>query len=191
MQKASIRSLYKQKRLEITPDELERRSSQICEQLFTHFQLEGKLLSLFLPIERQREINTYTILEKGISIGATIALPKSDFEKHSMKHFQFENHSQLKVNEFGIPEPSSGKLIKPEALDMVFIPLLAVDATGHRIGYGKGFSDRFLRKCRPNCIFIGLHLFDEMCIIDDVDRHDIRLDYCITPTQIIRFDDRK
>lgn len=191
MQKASIRSLYKQKRLEITPDELERRSSRISEQLFTHFQLEGKTVSLFLPIERQREINTYTILEKGISIGATIALPKSDFEKHSMKHFQFESHSQLKVNEFGIPEPTAGKLIKPDALDIVFIPLLAVDSTGHRIGYGKGFYDRFLRKCRPNCIFIGLHLFDDMCIIDDIDRHDIRLDFCITPTQIIRFDERK
>jgi 5-formyltetrahydrofolate cyclo-ligase len=82
-------------------------------------------------------------------------------------------------------------LIKPDALDIVFIPLLAVDSTGHRIGYGKGFYDRFLRKCRPNCIFIGLHLFDEMCNIDDIDRHDIRLDFCITPTQIIRFDERK
>jgi 5-formyltetrahydrofolate cyclo-ligase len=191
MQKASIRSLYKQKRLEITPDELERRSAEICEQLFTHFQLEGKVLSLFLPIERQREINTYIILEKGISIGATIALPKSDFEKHTMKHFQFERHGQLIVNEFGIPEPSHGKTIKADALDIVFVPLLAVDASGHRIGYGKGFYDRFLRKCRPNCIFIGLHLFDEMCVIDDIDRHDIRLDYCITPTQIIRFDERK
>lgn len=191
MQKASIRSLYKQKRLEITPDELERRSAKICEQLFSNFQLEGKVVSLFLPIERQREINTYTILEKGISIGATIALPKSDFEKHAMKHFQFESHGQLKVNEFGIPEPSHGKTIKPDALDIVFIPLLAVDASGHRIGYGKGFYDRFLRKCRPNCLFIGLHLFEELCEIDDVDRHDIRLDYCITPNKIIRFDERK
>lgn len=191
MKKGDLRILYKQKRLELSPSELESRSEAICQQIFSNFQLEGKTFSLFLPIERHKEINTYSILEKGISIGATVALPKSNLENHTMKHFQFENHSQLKVNELGIPEPTHGKLIKPEALDVVFIPLLAVDPTGHRIGYGKGFYDRFLKKCNDHCLFIGLHLFDETIEFDDVDQHDVQLDFCITPNKILRFHARK
>jgi 5-formyltetrahydrofolate cyclo-ligase len=190
MLKKAVRELYKQKRRELSPLELDNRSEKICVALFSRFQLEGKTVSLFLPIERQKEINTYHILEKGMSIGTLIALPKTNTANHSMKHYLFENQSQLALNELGIPEPTSGKMIKPEQLDFVFVPLLAVDKTGHRIGYGKGYYDRFLKKCSPHCQFVGLHLFDEFIEIEDVDTHDIQLDYCITPEKIIRFDNK-
>lgn len=188
MLKSKARSLYKQKRLELSPRELEERSEAICAAVFSKFQLEGKTVSLFLPIERQKEINTYLILEKGMAIGTKIALPKTNMSNHSLKHFQFESQSQLTLNELGIPEPMSGKMIKPDALDFVFVPLLAVDKSGHRIGYGKGFYDRFLKKCSPHCQFIGLHLFDEFIEIEDIDSHDIQLNYCITPEKVIRFE---
>jgi 5-formyltetrahydrofolate cyclo-ligase len=188
MNKKEARTYYKQKRLELSPSELDERSEMICNSIFSNFQLEGKTISLFLPIERQKEINTYMILEKGAAIGTTVALPKAIVSNHTLKHYQFESHAQLALSELGIPEPTHGKLIKPEQLDFVFVPLLAVDKTGHRIGYGKGFYDRFLRKCSPNCLFVGLHLFDEFIDIDDVDTHDIQLNYCITPTKIIRFE---
>lgn len=190
MLKKAVREIYKQKRLELSPSELEERSERICQALFSRFQLEGKTVSLFLPIERQKEINTYHILEKGMAIGTVIALPKINPSNLSLKHYQFETQSQLALNELGIPEPTHGKTIKPEQLDFVFVPLLAVDKTGHRIGYGKGYYDRFLKKCSPHCQFVGLHLFDEFIEIEDVDSHDIQLDYCITPEKVIRFDNK-
>lgn len=188
MTKKEARAYFKQKRLELSPSELFMRSEQICNAVFSNFQLEGKTISLFLPIERQKEINTYIILEKGVAIGTNVSLPKTIERSHSLKHYLYESQNQLALSELGIPEPTSGKLIKPETLDYVFVPLLAVDKTGHRIGYGKGYYDRFLLKCSSKCQFIGLHLFDEFIEIEDVDTHDVQLDYCITPTKIIRFE---
>jgi 5-formyltetrahydrofolate cyclo-ligase len=188
MKKSECRTYFKLKRLELSPSEIETRSEMICEAIFTKFQLEGKTMSLFLPIEKHKEINTYHILEKGISIGAKIGLPKIVPNTHTLKHYQYESHAKLEVNSMGIPEPTKGKLIKTESLDIVFIPLLAVDKTGHRIGYGKGFYDRFLKKCSAHCLFVGLHLFDEFVDIEDIDTHDVQLNYCITPFRIVKFD---
>lgn len=188
MTKQEIRTLYKQKRLELSASELDYRSTNISDILFSNFQLEGKIISLFLPIERHKEINTYLILEKGIGIGATVALPKTINSNNSLKHFQFESRAQLTLNEIGIPEPSHGKVIRPEQFDFVFVPLLAFDINGHRIGYGKGFYDRFLKKCSPHCLFIGLSLFDETVEISDLNKYDKALHFCITPEKLIRFD---
>jgi 5-formyltetrahydrofolate cyclo-ligase len=187
MTKQELRTIYKTKRLELSSNALEERSQLICESVFKNFQLEGKQISLFLPIERQKEINTYKILEKGIAIGTNIALPKMDEDERNLKHFQFENHTQLKTNNWGIPEPQFGKLVKNKDLDYVFVPLLTLDSKGHRVGYGKGFYDRFLKKCRPDCIFIGLHLFNDVNEISDLDSHDIPLHFCVTPEKIMRF----
>jgi 5-formyltetrahydrofolate cyclo-ligase len=186
MTKSELRKTYKQKRLELTAKELEFRSERICEHVFSHFQLEGKICSLFLPIERQREINTYLILEKGTTIGAQLALPRCE-ENHKLKHFLFEHHRQLKTNSLGIPEPQSGKLVPIKNIDVVFVPLLAIDNAGHRVGYGKGYYDRFLNKCRPDCLFIGLHLFDEFAEIEDLDATDMPVHFCITPEKLYRF----
>ena len=102
-----------------------------------------------------------------------------------------ETQFALVENEFGIPEPLAGIEIKPTELDIVFVPLFTIDSDGNRVGFGKGFYDRFLSKCNSNCIFIGLHLFENIDEIDDVNEYDIKLDLCITPTKIIEFDSSK
>jgi 5-formyltetrahydrofolate cyclo-ligase len=188
MKKSELRSFYKQKRLELTPSELIHRSSQICERLFANFQLQGKTISLFLPIERQKEINTYEILEKGISISTRIGIPKSNLSNSRMIHYMYESPTQLQLNELGIPEPTSGEIIKDNEFDYVLVPLLAIDSSGHRVGYGKGFYDRFLENCSSQCVKIGIHLFEDFEDIDDVSEHDVALDICITPLTIYRFD---
>ena len=86
----------------------------------------------------------------------------------------------------GIPEPVSGIAILPEILDVVFVPLLAYDEKGHRIGYGKGFYDRFLKKCRPDTIFVGLSFFGPEPQID-FEATDVPLHYCVTPEGILDF----
>ena len=70
---------------------------------------------------------------------------------------------------------------------MVLVPLLAFDKLGHRVGYGKGYYDRFLAKCPPNCLRIGLSLFDPVERIDDVVPTDIRLNSCLTPVHTYVF----
>lgn len=188
MTKADLRQKYKEMRLGLPPGEIERLSEIIVEQTLTHFQLSEKTISLFLPIERQREINTYLLWERAMGIGATVAIPKTNFETMEMRHYLFESTDQLEVNQKGIPEPKKGKVIASDRFDIVFVPLLAADAKGNRVGYGKGFYDRFLRKCSPGCLFIGLHYFDVESKIDDVLPTDIRLNALVTPTKVLRFD---
>ena len=94
-----------------------------------------------------------------------LLLAKARFERW---YFLFENHSQLEINALGIPEPKRGKSVKIKDLDIILVPLLAFDKNGHRVGYGKGYYDKLLRKCSPTAIFIGLSLFDEAAEIDDI-----------------------
>ncbi len=90
-------------------------------------------------------------------------------------------------NSWGISEPSSGARIKPEEIDMVVVPLLCFDVSGHRTGYGKGFYDRFLAACRSDCVKIGVSHFGPVDRIDDIREHDVRLDACVTPGHTYTF----
>jgi 5-formyltetrahydrofolate cyclo-ligase len=93
----------------------------------------------------------------------------------------------LTFNTHQIPEPSM-KLppILPTDLDVVFIPLLQADTQGNRLGYGKGFYDRYLALCRPNVIKIGLNFFEPIPSIP-AEKTDIPLNYLITPNRVYEF----
>ena len=189
MTKKELRKKYLEKRQMLSPQKLEQFSAQICHTAFSKFQLEKKKISLFLPIERKREINTYKIWEKAISFDALVAVPKINIKTNELKQVLFETEDQLEITSYGIPEPKKGRVIAAEHFDIVFVPLLAIDKKGNRVGYGKGFYDRFLKKCSPRCKFIGLSLFDELEEeISDINFRDIKLDYCITPNEFYRFE---
>ena len=72
-------------------------------------------------------------------------------------------------------------------IEVVFVPLLAFDTNGNRVGYGKGFYDKFLSECHPNTIKIGLSLFEAETAIEDVISNDIPLTHCVTPTKIMKW----
>ena len=84
-------------------------------------------------------------------------------------------------------EPAGGKPVSEDQIDVVIVPLLVFDEKGNRVGYGKGFYDRFLSRCREDVIKIGLSFFDAEKRIDDTDEFDIPLTYCITPGKIYEF----
>ena len=90
-------------------------------------------------------------------------------------------------NEVGITEPMGHELLAPETLDLVLVPLLAVDERGHRVGYGKGYYDRFLSRCAPECLKVGVSYFEPVPLIEDTHEYDLPLDICITPQQVYVF----
>jgi 5-formyltetrahydrofolate cyclo-ligase len=188
MLKEELRAKYKIARKQIPPGRLQEISELICENLFKAINLENKTISLFLPIERQNEINTYLIWQKAKSLDVKVAIPKANLETYELKHYLFESEDQLELSSLGIPEPKKGKVIAADRLDYVFVPLLAIDKNGHRVGYGKGFYDRLLKKCSSSCKFIGLNHFEEFETIDDLLATDASLDAIVTPKGINWFE---
>tara|TARA_B100000809_G_scaffold237763_1_gene257886 strand:+ start:53898 stop:54467 length:570 start_codon:yes stop_codon:yes gene_type:complete len=189
MQKKDARVIYKKKRLELTSDDIEGKSIQIANQLLklksTNFWEDNLYFHLFLSISEKKEIDTEHILNVLFAKDKEIVISKSDFITGEMTHFLLTENTRIKKNRYNIPEPIDGIEVPLNKIDVVFIPLLAYDKKGNRVGYGKGFYDTFLEK--TDCIKIGLSFFDPEEQIEDFRENDISLDYCITPKNIYSF----
>ena len=188
MTKEEIRKQYQQKRMGLRQIEIDSISLVISDTALDSFDFTNKIVSLFLPIRRKNEMNTYLLLDKLTENKATIGLPVTPIAQENLIHIAYETREQIKENKLGIPEPAAGKIIDPSSFDFIFVPLLAIDEAGHRIGYGKGYYDRFLIHCKEECVFIGLHLFDELLLTTVPNEKDIPLHYCITPSKLIKFE---
>jgi 5-formyltetrahydrofolate cyclo-ligase len=101
-----------------------------------------------------------------------------------MSHHSYIDRKDLLNNHYHIPEPQKAKPFNGTP-DMVIVPLLGFDKNGYRVGYGKGFYDRFLQGLTTQKI--GLSFFDAVEEIYDVHLNDIQLDKCITPSRILDF----
>lgn len=135
---------------------------------------------IFLPISQQKEIDTHFILTILQGKDKNVVLPKVTCN-HSLKHYLLTDATKFQTNRWNIPEPVDGIEIPIEKIDVVFIPLLAFDKKGNRVGYGKGFYDTFLSECRKDVKKIGVSLFQAEETIEDINAYDIPLDYCVTP----------
>ena len=92
----------------------------------------------------------------------------------------------LYVNQFGILEPKNS--IKEIIPDLIMVPLVAFDNRLNRIGYGKGYYDRNLRKInkiKKNAIFLGIAYSFQKCRKIPINSHDFKLDYIFTEKGII------
>ena len=187
MIKSQLRKKYKTLRATLTEEQIETQSLAIANQLLKLNIWEFEFYHIFLTIEEQKEVQTEYILNILSGKDKNIVVSKSNFEDYSMSHFLLTDSTKLKTNNYNIPEPINGIPIKESLIDVVFIPLLAFDTKGHRIGYGKGFYDRFLANCRPYTLKIGLSFFEPETDEFQINPNDIKLDYCVTPDKAISF----
>lgn len=187
MSKFELRKKYKGLRHQLTKNDIEDKSLAIANQLLKLDIWQHSFYHIFLPIEEQQEINTEYILHILGGKDKNIVISKSNFEDYSMSHFLLTDNTRLKKNDYNIPEPMDGIPILSHQIDVVFVPLLAFDNSGNRVGYGKGFYDRFLSECKPETLKIGLSFFETEDEDLDASENDIRLDYCVTPNTIFQF----
>ncbi len=138
---------------------------------------------------RQNEVDTWPIIQRLSKNypSLQITLPKADPQTFSMESYLYHSKVQLQSNTWGIQEPLNGQLIAPQAIDMILLPLLTFDGQGYRVGYGKGFYDRFLSRCRKDIIKIGISPEAPVAQISDLNEYDVRMDYCITPEKVWEF----
>lgn len=187
MNKTTLRQKYKELRKQLSEEQLEEMSLAIANKILQLPIWELTYFHVFLPITEQNEVNTEFILHALAGKDKEIIVSKADFETRTMTHFLLTDNTKIKKNEYNIPEPVDGIEVPSHKIDVVFVPLLAYDKKGNRVGYGKGFYDKFLAECKPDVIKIGLSFFEPEEIIADVFEADVQLNYCVTPNSIHSF----
>lgn len=191
MKKTELRKLYLSKRKAISVEEVAIKSQQITDLFFQNFDLsEVKNFHIFLPITKKNEINTWLIikyLQQNFPL-IKIIIPKITEENFGLDNYPFVEKNLIE-NKWGILEPSgeNQEKILSEQIDLVIIPLLIFDKNGNRVGYGKGFYDRFLQQCKSQSLKISLCLEEAIEMIEDINEFDVKMDFCITPNKIYEF----
>jgi 5-formyltetrahydrofolate cyclo-ligase len=200
MTKKELRQKYKSKRQELQDTEIDDLSLAITNKVLTLPVWDKTYFHVFLPIIEQKEVNTEFILHLLSGKDKEIIISKSDFETREMTHFLLTDNTKIKKNEYNIPEPVDGLEVPANKIEVIFVPLLAFDKIGNRVGYGKGFYDKFLAKCNPDkspdnyrdelakqTIKIGLSFFEADEVIEDVLESDVKLNYCVTPNRVYQY----
>jgi 5-formyltetrahydrofolate cyclo-ligase len=190
MLKAELRKIYLARQKSLSAAQRSEKSLRIAANFFQDFDLSRiQYLHCFLPIAKFGEIETKPIFERiwrDFQRIETLA-PRVDFHSNEIENLKFTIETELFENAWQIQEPSRGESIEAEKIDLVLVPLLCFDERGFRVGYGKGFYDRFLKNCRADCLKIGLSYFSPVDEIEDAHAADVKLDFCVAPEGVRRF----
>jgi 5-formyltetrahydrofolate cyclo-ligase len=190
MTKQELRKLYLQKRKELSEAEYLALNHRLTEVFFSSIDLSFiKVLHTFIPVVEKREPDTWLIIDRirREFPHIRLSIPRVNTKTDQLENFYFEGLHQLKKNSWGILEPEQGIPTPPEKIDIVLVPLLAFDKSGNRVGYGKGYYDRFLATC-TQARSVGVSLFSEPVIIEGLHEADKPLDHVLTPQGIVTFD---
>jgi 5-formyltetrahydrofolate cyclo-ligase len=188
MTKAEVRIEYKHKRRKLAANE----KDKLEDLILIHFQrlpiFDKHCVMSYSPIQVQNEYDTilpeeYFIFRKE---NVAIAYPIINRETDTMVSYIVADGTEFELNEYGIAEPVGGVKLNPKDISVMFVPLIAFDKNGYRVGYGKGYYDKFIKLCNPNMIKIGFSFFEPV-EIDDINEYDQKLNYCITPEKIYEF----
>lgn len=163
----------------------------IADRFFASVEIASiKVLHCYLPIEKFNEPDTRLIFARLWSdhSSVTTTVPRIDFATGELQGVVYSPTCPVVQNKWGVNEPEGGTVVSPLDIDVSIVPLLCFDEAGFRVGYGKGYYDRFLAKCRPNCLKVGLSFFPPTEKIEDTNEYDVPLDQCITAEQIYHRD---
>lgn len=192
--KKEIRNKMRLKRLSLSKSEFWDLNDKILERIKSIDWSVYQCVHIFLPIKENNEVDTFEILSffKYQYPNLKIVIPRTNFKESKLENVVFDHYQTvLRKNEYHIPEPVYGHLIQSDLIDVVFVPLLAFDEDGNRIGYGGGFYDRFLSTCKEDVLKIGLSLFPPLEEKLVTDEFDIPLNQCITPERHYFFSNKK
>ena len=191
MRKEDIRVIYKEKRADLSL----KLKSKMDDLLLIQFQKLlidiPTLIMTYSPIKTLNEFDPQLITDycyfknPGQQLFYPVIIETN--KRPKLASVIVDDETLFKSNKYGIDEPVDGIDMIPSEIDMVIVPLLSMDTMGNRVGYGKGYYDRFLKRCRKDCMKIGFSYFDPVDQIDDLNKFDVKLDYGITPNAAYQF----
>lgn len=189
MIKKEARRIYKKKKEELSASEQLKWDDLLLIQFQTVDWPQLTNVLSFYPILEMKEINSFILTDYLHFRNPSLQFfyPRTNFDSHTMQAIHCTADTSFEENKYGIFEPVQGDAIDPRELDMIIVPLLAFDKRGYRVGYGKGFYDRFLKDCHQDCLIVGVSYFEPIDAIKDTDEFDVPLDLCITPQQVYVF----
>jgi 5-formyltetrahydrofolate cyclo-ligase len=189
MKKEEARKTYKTKRNELSAPERARGDDLMLIQFQSIPLPDVHHLLSYWPIEENAEPNTHLFNDylEFRNPAIKFLYPRSRFADHGIEAIEVDADTAFQKNPWNIHEPIDGVVIDAGVLDMVFVPLLIFDSRGYRVGYGKGFYDRYLQQCRPDCLKVGFCYFEPIDELEGTHEFDVPLSLCITPNSIYVF----
>lgn len=180
-EKKDIRKEILDKRLALPKEELYQKSEIICNTFLKLDQYQKSDL-IYIYMDFKNEVMTKRIIEDAHQNGKKVAIPKVEGDRIIFYYLE-NNQKELEEGYFGIREPQIAKPVTNSKGIMV-VPGIAFDEYGYRIGYGKGFYDRYLHE---NDIFQKISLVLELQMVEKVpsDKHDIPVDMIVTEERVI------
>ncbi|MGB9719567.1 MAG: 5-formyltetrahydrofolate cyclo-ligase [Candidatus Anstonellales archaeon] len=174
MDKRTVRKEMLEKRLLLSEEFVKNASKKICGEIKKIEEYKNaKVVALYFPIKN--EVDVLPLLRDKTK---TFLLPR--LEKEKLVFAQFGSIGELKEGRFGIPEPVAPAWRR--RIDVIVVPALAFSPTKHRLGYGKGYYDKFLKKIDP--FKLGA-VFDFQVEHFAHEEHDALMDVVITEKRVI------
>jgi len=188
LKKNIVRKIYLKKRQELSSSKFEEDSSQLVQNTIELIKkYKPEYIHCFLPIHSKSEINTIPIIKYCWKNNINVVVPVSNFEDGTLKNAEFGPHTKTKQTKNNITEPIDPIWKKNDIINIVITPLLAFDSKGYRVGYGKGFYDRFFESLHKDVKRIGISIFKPCKYIENITEHDIPLTQCVTPNKTYSF----
>jgi len=182
LKKETARKNYQKKRQELSSLRFEEDSSQIIHNLIELIKkFKPTCIHCFLTINQKSEINTKPIMEYCWENRIDVVVPVTDFTNNMLKNAKFEPSTKTALTKNNIPEPINPIWANDSDIELVITPLLAFDATGHRVGFGRGFYDRLFSSLHDEVKRVGVSFFEPCETLEDVDNYDVPLTHCVTP----------
>jgi 5-formyltetrahydrofolate cyclo-ligase len=176
-QKRALRREARARRDGLSPTERARMSDEVARKVLAlPAVVDARTVMAFSSFGS--EVDTGPIIERLERDGRRVALPLT--EGRIIVAVAYRSGDQVKPSSFGALEPAGGEKVAPEQIDVVVVPGLAFDRSGHRVGYGRGFYDRFLGALRPDALTVGICF--SVQLVDEVPhgRGDRAVDLVVT-----------
>ena len=183
--KLFLRQLFKKQRSELTDNQVKILNKRIFKNLTTIKIWDNNFYHLYLSNDLNKEVETDKLIKLLFDKNKRVFVPK--ILENDLIHIEIKKSTKYSKNQLGIREPVSSSKIDENLFEVIFVPLLAFDKQGDRVGYGGGYYDNFLGNIKQNAIKIGLSFFEPIDKIMDTEKHDIKLDYVVTTKKVYSF----
>jgi 5-formyltetrahydrofolate cyclo-ligase len=186
MNKKEVREIYIAKRKNLERTEKDAIDHSLFNLFISYIETKinsWKALHIYLPIDRMNEINTWRMLDYLFENKPDLKIYTSIVDGDDLVHRQITKATEYEMDKWGIPIPKVQEQVVIEEPIVVVVPLLACDYRGYRVGYGKGFYDKFLSSCKPGSYFVGLSQFEPIENFDQ-DPWDVPLNVIVTPSKV-------